>query len=108
MIAVAAYIAAPFAFLFFLCVFALLLLWLKRFASVGPMSQSARDPYACGQRDFESYVNPDYTQFFRYAFVFSVMHVLTLVVATAPKDASLMPAAYIACGVLTLAIIFRK
>ena len=80
----------------------------RRYAAKGEAGERELEPYACGQREFENYVNPDYTQFFRYAFVFSVLHVLALVVTTAPRNAMALPLAYVAAGVLTLSIIFRK
>ncbi len=91
----------------------LLLFWLgmrraRSYAAKTEAGERELEPYACGQRDYESYVNPDYTQFFRYAFVFSVLHVLALVVATAPWEAMGLPLAYVAAGILTLSIIFRK
>ncbi len=98
----------PVIFAFFLAAFALILRRLSRYAARGRDDKGALDPYACGQKDFESYVNPDYTQFFKYAFVFTVMHVLAMVVTTAPADALFLPLLYIASGVLALAIIFRK
>ena len=102
------YAAPAVVFVFFLAVFALIMHGLKRYATRGQTGERALDPYACGQRDFENYVNPDYTQFFRYAFVFSVMHVLALVVSTAPMDAMALPLTYVAAGILALSIIFRK
>ena len=102
------YMLVPVLFLFFLVLFGLVLYGLRRYAASGQPGEGALDPYACGQKDFENYVNPDYTQFFRYAFVFSVMHVLALTVTTAPKDATILPLAYIGAGILALVIIFRK
>jgi len=100
--------ATPLIFGGMLLLFAGAMRYLGRNAVHASSSREALSPYACGQKDFENYVNPDYTQFFRYAFVFSVMHVLALVVATAPREATLLPLSYIAAGVLTLTIIFRK
>lgn len=101
-------LSPPVAFAAFLLLF-FIGLWLMRAqAAHGEQNERALDPYACGQRDFEHYVNPNYTQFFRYAFVFTLMHVLALVVATAPADALTLPLAYVAAGVLALVIIFRK
>ena len=65
------------------------------------------ESYACGQRDVRHYVNPDYRQFFPFAFFFTIMHVLALVVATASFEALLMPIVYIAAGILAMVIIFR-
>lgn len=65
------------------------------------------ESYACGQRDVRHYVNPDYRQFFPFAFFFTIMHVLALVVATASYEALLMPVVYIAAGILAMIIIFK-
>ena len=100
--------APPVVFAAFLLLFALGMRRARRYAARTEAGERELEPYACGQREFESYVNPDYTQFFRYAFVFSVLHVLALVVATAPSNATALPLAYVAAGVLTLSIIFRK
>ena len=75
-----------------------------------PGVDSARkvEAYACGQRNITHNVSPDYSQFFPFAFFFTIMHVLVLVVATAPKDALTLPLIYVAAGVLSLMIIFRR
>ncbi|HML48472.1 MAG TPA: hypothetical protein PKE04_17140 [Clostridia bacterium] len=80
---------------------------LARYEQKGDGDAHTLDPYACGQRDYTSYVNPNYTQFFRYAFVFSVMHVLALVVTTSSGEL-LLPLAYVGAGMLTLLIVFRE
>ena len=54
-----------------------------------------------------SVMSPDYSQFFPYAFFFTIMHVLTLIIATAPVDALTLPLLYVAVGILALLIIFR-
>ncbi|MBP7176688.1 MAG: hypothetical protein KBA53_10830 [Thermoclostridium sp.] len=66
------------------------------------------DSYACGQKNIQHYVNPDFSQFFPYAFFFTIMHVLVLIVATAPYDAPLLPIIYTLSGILSLVIIFRR
>lgn len=99
----------PVIFAVFLALFFFAMRFLSRYAARGAASGRALDPYACGQRDFENYVNPDYIQFFRYAFVFTVMHVVALVITTASVyTAALLPLVYVAASILSLAIIFRK
>lgn len=100
--------APPIVFALFLVIFMIVIRRLARYSAREDNSERALAPYACGQRDFEHYVNPDYMQFFRYAFVFTVMHVLALVITTAPSGALALPLAYVGAGVLALAIIFRK
>ncbi len=105
----------PVLFIIFVAIFGGLMLYLRRYEKKahesdksGTENKGATESYACGQRNYESYVNPDYKQFVKYAFVFCVMHVLVMVVSTAPKGEMLLPLAYVAAGVLSLVIIFRK
>ncbi|HNX14443.1 MAG TPA: hypothetical protein PK854_07070 [Oscillospiraceae bacterium] len=100
--------APPITFLLFILIFFLGSKSVDKYARRGVKTERETDSYACGQRDVENYVNPDYSQFFRYAFFFTIMHVLVLVIATAPYDAMLLPILYIACGVLSMAILFRR
>lgn len=78
------------------------------YAATGDISERKFESYACGQRQVKHNVSPDYSQFFPYAFFFTIMHVLVLVVATAPKGALVLPLLYVAGGVLALIIIFRR
>jgi NADH-quinone oxidoreductase subunit A len=99
---------SPFVVFCFFLLLGLLVLWFfSHFSSVGKESERKYESYACGQRDVHHNVSPDYNQFFPYAFFFTIMHVLVLVIATAPKDALLLPLICIAVGALSLVIIFR-
>jgi len=77
-------------------------------APVGKDSDRKLEAYACGHRNFVHNVSPNYDQFFPFAFFFTVMHVLILVVTTAPVGALLLPLLYVGAGVLALLIIFRR
>lgn len=103
-------ISTPVLFLSFLLMLALLSIYLKRKADKTPSGKHAFDPYACGQdKDAVSqYVNPNFRRMFYLAFFFTVMHVLVMIVATAPARHTLMPVAYIAVGALAMLILFRK
>ena len=39
-------------------------------------------PYACGENTYDEYAQPDYSQFFPFAFFFTIAHVATLVLST--------------------------
>ncbi len=82
--------------------------FLSKFSNKEKLGEHALESYACGQRDVNNYVNPDYSQFFIYAFIFTVVHILILVVATAPSDAQLLPVTYIVSGILAILIAFRR
>ena len=78
------------------------------YAAKGGDSERKTESYACGQRQVTHTVSPDYSQFFPYAFFFTIMHVLVLVVATTPKQMLVLPLLYVAGGLLSLIIIFRR
>ena len=103
-------ITTPVLFLSFLLLLMLLSIYLKRKADKTPSGKHAFDPYACGQsKDAVSqYVNPNFRRMFYLAFFFTIMHVLVMIVATAPAGHTLMPVAYIAVGALEMLILFRK
>ena len=103
-------VTTPVLFVSFLLLLMLLSIYLKRKADKTPSGKHAFDPYACGQtKDAVSqYVNPNFRRMFYLAFFFTVMHVLVMIVATAPKGHTLMPVAYIAVGALAMLILFRK
>lgn len=101
-------LAPPIVFLIFIALFLLFSKSLTRYSHINIKGKHGLDAYACGQRNIQNYINPDYSEFFPLAFFFTLMHVLTLVVATAPYDAQLLPVVYILTGILVMIIIFRR
>ncbi len=103
-------ISAPVIFLLFALLAALISRVLARKADTTPGGAHELDPYACGQDEetVRHFVSPNYYRLFGYAFFFTVMHVLVLVVATAPAGHTLLPVAYIFAGVLAMLILFRR
>jgi NADH-quinone oxidoreductase subunit A len=75
------------------------------------ISEGKTKAYACGE-DYDCHrVQPDYTQFFPFAFFFTIMHVLTLIVSTVPAHAikySAVIAVYIMGAIAGLFILFRN
>ena len=73
------------AFLVVLVIFLLQLLLMSRVAWRGKSDAPGKcKAYACGEDVPDHKINPDYSQFFPFAFFFTIMHVLALVVATVP------------------------
>ena len=103
-------ITTPVIFLVFLLSLGLLSIYLKRKADKTPSGKHAFDPYACGQSEdaVSQYVNPNFRRMFYLAFFFTIMHVLVMIVATAPAGHTLMPVVYIVVGALAMLILFRK
>ena len=100
----------------FIAVLALMLLVLRllgimSLSVVTPRGSGKGKAYACGEDVKENRVQPDYSQFFPFAFFFTIMHVLALVVATVPSGS--VSATGIAIGygvslVIGLFVLFRK
>ena len=68
-------------------------------------------PYACGEDVAEHRVKPDYAQFFPIAFFFTIMHVITLMVATSPENVNNLlgiSALFLAVAYVSILIIFRR
>jgi NADH-quinone oxidoreductase subunit A len=48
--------------------------------------QEGGQSYACGEDTYDHMAQPDYSQFFPFAFFFTIAHVATLIVATIPAE----------------------
>ena len=67
--------------------------------------------YACGEDVDKPRMQPDYGQFFPFAFFFTIMHVVALVVATVPGStlkSSGIAGLFILCAISCLFILFRN
>jgi len=67
-------------------------------------------PYASGH-DVNHRVRPDYSQFFHFAFFFTIMHVVALLVATVPAHAggaTVVAIVYLLASAAGLRILFRR
>jgi len=101
-------LSPPVAFLILLVVVVFMMYLSKFMAAKGTVSAGKEEAYASGE-DFKVHkVQPDYSQFFPFAFFFTIMHVVALIVATVPKEISLMAYVYVFVAVLSLLILFRK
>jgi NADH-quinone oxidoreductase subunit A len=67
--------------------------------------------YACGENIPTHLMQPDYSQFFPFAFFFTVLHVVTLMIATVPANdlrSLTMALVYIGGAACGLVILFRR
>ena len=75
------------------------------------VTADATKPYACGE-DFKTQpAQPEYAQFFPFAFFFTIMHVVALIVATAPAGSlqiAGLAVLYLLAAVMALFILFRS
>jgi len=58
-------------------------------------------PYACGEDDQQPLIQPDYSQFFPFAFFFTILHIVALVVTTAVVDG---PGSFVLIGLYLSAV----
>lgn len=103
----------PAAFLLILAGALILLRGLSIFSSPAKtgVMDGKRKAYACGEDMKENQGQPNYSQFFPFAFFFTIMHVLALVVATVPAHdwpAVQIAAGYLLCSSIGLFILFRR
>lgn len=101
------------AFLVMLLVFRAQLFLMSRIAPRGRSDVEGKTKaYACGEDGYEHRVTPDYSQFFPFAFFFTIMHVVALVIATVPAAAAPgsygLAAIFIVIALTSLAVLFRK
>lgn len=98
----------PIAFLILLAAAYLISLSSNMLAAKGLESGGKNKAYACGENVADNKAQPDYSQFFPFAFFFTIMHVLVLIVATAPKGVIGLPLLYIGAGIIALFVLFRR
>ncbi|MDD2568216.1 MAG: hypothetical protein PHN47_05420 [Clostridia bacterium] len=98
----------PIAFLFFIIVSAAISKVSSKLAPQGNDAPWKFKPYAGGEEVTSHHVQPDYSEFFPYAFFFTVMHVVALILATVPAETIILPMIYVLAAVLALLILFRR
>jgi NADH:ubiquinone oxidoreductase subunit 3 (subunit A) len=77
----------------------------------GPDAPGKRKPYASGEDVDDHRAQPDYAQFFHFAFFFTLLHVVALVVATVPRGvpaAAALAAAFVVSAGVGLLVLFRR
>ena len=105
-------LSPPGAFIVILLAVTIAARFLGKFASGKRSDQGdSKKAYACGE-DFQgSVIQPDYSQFFPFAFFFTILHVVALVIATVPAETAGMLAmalVYVFAAVIGLLILLRK
>jgi uncharacterized protein (DUF983 family) len=80
------------------------------FKNLNP-GKGQKECYACGEDVPNHRLQPDYSHFFRFAFFFTIIHVVALVISTVPAaspDTYAIMVMYIAGALIGLSILFRK
>ena len=99
----------------FLIVFAAMFIFSKFLSTLSykPKSHGSGEgkSYACGEDVSTNLMQPDYSQFFPFAFFFTLLHVFTLTIATIPAltiGSFAVALIYILAAITGLVILFRR
>ena len=79
-----------------------------KMATKGGDSENKRKSYACGENFTQNRGQPDYSEFFKFAFFFTLMHIVVLVVAMDPVGPTIPAIIYVGVTGLSLFILLRK
>ena len=104
-------LSPPIAFLIVLCAAVCLFAVLSGLALRKGRTGAGTRPYACGEETPDQKVQPDYSQFFPFAFFFTILHVVALMTTTmqAGTVATLCIALiYVLGGFVGLAVLYRR
>lgn len=101
-------LSPPISFLIYLLLSMGISFFFKRIAARGLQSKGKLKAYACGEDMEENQGQPDYSDFFKFAFFFTIMHVVVLVVATDPGGLSVISGVYLGVTVLALFMLLRR
>ena len=105
-------LSPPLAFVILFAVICVLALLAARLAP-RPASVKAGtlESYACGEDVKDHRARPEYSQFFPFAFFFTIMHVVALIIATVPAENFGMyglALLFVASSAIGLVILYRN
>lgn len=99
----------------FIIILVLILLLNKLFTAlafrVNKPAAGSGESYACGESNYDNMAQPDYSQFFPFAFFFTLAHVTTLIITTVPvenKGVFVMAGIYILGAIVSLIVLLKK
>ncbi|MDR2427038.1 MAG: hypothetical protein LBD46_07690 [Endomicrobium sp.] len=105
-------ILPPAAFILLLVFFVVISFFTERISYKNPDNpQGKTKAYACGEDVKEHRIRLNYSEFFPFAFFFTLMHVIVLMIATSPEkitDSLAIALLFIAVAFLSILIIFRR
>ena len=102
------FLAPPVAFIIYLGLSFLISALCKRLAARSGPAEHKETAYACGEDLAENHAQPNYSEFFKFAFFFTIVHVIVLVVATDPGGLSITSGVYLGVTVLSLFMLLRN
>jgi len=98
----------PLVFILLLAVISGLSWLAKGLSAHGVQTAGKGEPYACGQDVPTGRIQPNYGDFFPFAFFFTIIHVTALVLGTVPATAIWLALPFLAITALAIIILFRR
>lgn len=102
----------PIAFIIVLAVTVLMSSLLSRLSFKAKKGEDAStESYSCGEEGLTPFIQPDYSQFFPFAFFFTILHVTALIITTVPVEtleSFSIALVYLAGAMTALFILFRE
>jgi NADH:ubiquinone oxidoreductase subunit 3 (subunit A) len=74
-------------------------------------TNGSKKSYACGEDTYNNMAQPDYSNFFPFAFFFTIAHVAALIMTTVPKESFSIfttAAIYVLAAIVALFILIRE
>ena len=101
-------LSPPIALVIMIAVVGLLALLARGLATRSNPTPGKGEPYACGQEVETGRIQPSYDEFFHFAFLFTILEVAALVVATVTAAAAWLAVVILVVIALALLILFRR
>jgi NADH:ubiquinone oxidoreductase subunit 3 (subunit A) len=106
------FLAPPIVFILVLVVILCLAYMLSKLA-LRPrnLPEGLTKEYACGEDLPTAMIQPDYSQFYPFAFYFTILHVVALMIATVPVatlETSLIAVVYILGAIIGLFVLYMR
>jgi NADH:ubiquinone oxidoreductase subunit 3 (subunit A) len=106
------FLAPPIVFILVLVVILCLAYMLSKLA-LRPrnLPEGLTKEYACGEDLPTAMIQPDYSQFYPFAFYFTILHVVALMIATVPVatlETSLIAVVYILGAIVGLFVLYMR
>ena len=95
-------------FVIMLAVFGLIGWLVKGLAIKSNPTPNKGDPYACGQKVPTGKIQPNYFDFFHFAFLFTILEVVALMIGTVTANAVWLTVVILSVIVLAIFILFRR
>jgi NADH:ubiquinone oxidoreductase subunit 3 (subunit A) len=101
-------LSPPMAFVIFLLLSFVFSKLVAKLAAKGKNSDGKLKAYACGEDIPTHKIQPNYKQFFSFAFFFTIMHIIALLLTTIPRGIPPVAFVYILVAAIAIFILYKR